>query len=286
MEINNFNCNVNINNYSINDNLNSSFNGKRCSKCNEYKSFTEFHRDKNKKDGYLPSCKICRRIYAKNYNSNEEVKLRRKKTSQQYYNYNKEKINDYNKNYHETHKDISKEYQHSYYINNLDRIKERSNSNKEHRKAYMRQWYEINREFFNKQRRERYSNDLKYRLKQTLCNRLNVIIHGYSSIKLKELLGIEFYLFLKWLEFQFYDSMSFENYGIYWHVDHTNPCNNFDLTKLTEQRECFNWVNLRPLTAVKNCSKQDKYYPFLSVLQEVKAHYFLKNFVNIILNKE
>jgi len=36
---------------------------KECSKCEETKALTEFHKDKTKKDGHYPSCKICRSPY-------------------------------------------------------------------------------------------------------------------------------------------------------------------------------------------------------------------------------
>lgn len=67
----------------------------------------------------------------------------------------------------------------------------------------------------------------------------------------------------------------------YWHIDHNNPCNNFDLTNIEQQYLCFNWKNLRPLQVSKNYSKQDKYNPNGSVLQEIKANYFMKHFDNI-----
>jgi len=45
-----------------------------------------------------------------------------------------------------------------------------------------------------------------------------------------------FYKILKeWLESQFYDGMTWENYGSTddkdnWHIDHVSPCELFDLT--------------------------------------------------------
>ena len=36
-------------------------------------------------------------------------------------------------------------------------------------------------------------------------------------------------------------------------------------------------MNIRPLSPLKNIQKSNKIDPWLNVMQEVKAHYFLKN---------
>jgi hypothetical protein len=48
--------------------------------------------------------------------------------------------------------------------------------------------------------------------------------------------------------------MSFKNYGK-WHIDHIRPCASFDLSKASEQKECFHYTNLQPLWAEDNLSK-------------------------------
>lgn len=65
--------------------------------------------------------------------------------------------------------------------------------------------------------------------------------------------------FLKeWLESQFTEEMTHENYGSYWHIDHVKPCSSFDLSKEDEIAECFNWRNLQPLKGEENLSKSNK----------------------------
>jgi hypothetical protein len=59
------------------------------------------------------------------------------------------------------------------------------------------------------------------------------------------------------LESQFVAGMTWANYGE-WHVDHIRPCAMFDLTQDAQQRECFNWSNLRPLWGVENLRKGSK----------------------------
>jgi hypothetical protein len=84
--------------------------------------------------------------------------------------------------------------------------------------------------------------------------------------------------FQKWMEFQLYDGMTLENYGKFWHVDHTKPSASFDLTKDDQCRECFSWINCRPLLAHKNIKKSISYNRFDSVLQELKSYFFFKIF--------
>ena len=60
---------------------------KKCKKCNEVKSFSEFAKDKSRKDGHRSSCKVCNKAY---YEANKE-KIRQ--SHKAYYEANKEKIN-------------------------------------------------------------------------------------------------------------------------------------------------------------------------------------------------
>jgi hypothetical protein len=82
-----------------------------------------------------------------------------------------------------------------------------------------------------------------------------------------EYLGISSGEYKKWIEYQFDDVMTWDNYGSYWHMDHVVPCNSFNLENEEEIFECFNWTNLRPLNATKNMSKNNK------ILEdEIKTH--------------
>jgi len=44
-----------------------------------------------------------------------------------------------------------------------------------------------------------------------------------------------------------------------WHIDHSQPCCKFDLSKESEQRKCFHYSNLQPLFATENLVKGGKY---------------------------
>ena len=147
---------------------------------------------------------------------------------------NKEKISEYNKLYKSEHKEEIKEYNHNYNKDNRDKIQLRQNI----------------------QHKERRKTDHNYKLRTNLGKRL------YKAIKLKtnktnDLLGSDINSIKKWIEYNFYGDMSWENYGSLWHVDHVVPCSMFDLKKDENQKICFNWCNLRPLYAEDNLVKNN-----------------------------
>jgi hypothetical protein len=71
------------------------------------------------------------------------------------------------------------------------------------------------------------------------------------------LLGCDIEYFKKWIEYQFNDGMNWSNHGKMWHIDHVKPCASYDLTQESQQRECFHWMNMRPLEKRENLSKGD-----------------------------
>lgn len=59
------------------------------------------------------------------------------------------------------------------------------------------------------------------------------------------------------LERQFAPEMTWENYGVYWQIDHIRPLREFDTTK-AGVREAWALSNLRPLSGLANRSKGGK----------------------------
>jgi hypothetical protein len=147
---------------------------------------------------------------------------------------NKEKIQEYNKNYKESHKNEIKEYNKQYNTNNRQSIQERQT----------------------KQHKLRRQNDIEYKISINLRNRIKKLINR-KSLKTKELLGCTVEELEKWLEYNFYGEMSWENYGNLWHIDHVIPCSMFDLTNIEHQKICFHWSNIRPLYAIDNLIKNN-----------------------------
>ena len=63
-------------------------------------------------------------------------------------------------------------------------------------------------------------------------------------------------------------------FGIY---DHVLPISSFNLLDEEELYKAMNWINIRPLSPLKNIKKSNKIDPWLYVMQEVKADYFIKH---------
>ena len=110
--------------------------------------------------------------------------------------------------------------------------------------------------------RERLQTDPNFRLLHNLRTRLWHALKGNSkSAHTVELLGISIKECRQHIEAQFLEGMSWENYGA-WHVDHIVPCASFDLTDPQQQRQCFHYSNLQPLTAPENNNKSDNITPY------------------------
>jgi hypothetical protein len=151
---------------------------------------------------------------------------------------------------------------------------------KECTKTKLYEWRENNKERFleicknyrdkdekkqlrNKNRREKYWNDIKERLTQTYRNRVRSCIKTKhipknTHIEYEQLLGCNWDTLSKWLEFNMIPEMSWENYGSYWHIDHVYPCSLFDFSDKNEINKCFNWTNLTPLEGIENIKKSNK----------------------------
>ncbi len=60
------------------------------------------------------------------------------------------------------------------------------------------------------------------------------------------------------LERQFDESMTFQNYGVVWEIDHVVPLKNFDLSETSQFCLAINPANLQPLFRGENQSKGAK----------------------------
>lgn len=154
---------------------------------------------------------------------------------------------------------------------------------KECMKELKRQYYEENKEKYNKQITDYQNKKIKidpvfHLLKRMRCRVYATLTKDRIPKKERtvEYLGCTASFFQKWIAFQLYDGMDMDNYGEVWHVDHTKPIARFNLLDEEERKSCFSWINCRPLLAAKNISKSSAYRPFDSVLQELKARIFMQ----------
>ncbi len=87
--------------------------------------------------------------------------------------------------------------------------------------------------------------------------------------KYEATLGCTFPTLRKWIEFNFKDGMTWENFGSKWHLDHVTPCASFDMTNKEHQSLCFHWSNLQPLDGIENIKKSAKID--LALITHIKA---------------
>ena len=192
---------------------------KRCNTCKEIKTISDFNKNKNNKDGYNRKCRDCEKIYRKQYRKDNEEKI--------------------------------KKYQLNYKKENKERLSE-----------LYKQWIENNRDHYNNyqntHRKKRLREDIEFKILNNLRNRVRSALKGVcKSAKTMELVDCTIEFLMNHLESMFYDDMNWGNYGSYWHVDHIIPCIFFDLKAPEQQKICFHWTNLQPLTAKDNLEKND-----------------------------
>jgi hypothetical protein len=152
------------------------------------------------------------------------------------------------------------EYAKEYRLNNQELVRERNREwyevkGRQHRKEYRQKRLEEERRYEN----ERYHNDPNFRMRKILRTRLIKTIKGIKTSKsLMSYVDVDILTFVKWIEYQWHDNMSWDNYGSLWEVDHVIPCSSYDLTIEDNKKECFHWSNMRPLLKTQNMSKSNK----------------------------
>jgi hypothetical protein len=142
--------------------------------------------------------------------------------------------------------------------------------NKEEVIKYKTEWRKKNWDKVYKQRKESgyckrsrkkwYHNRGKFNINWVISERIRSRVRNVLNGKVKskstlELLGCSIDDLKNHLQSKFYANMSWENYGSYWHIDHIRACASFNLQNEEEQKICFHYSNLQPLTAKDNIIK-------------------------------
>jgi hypothetical protein len=145
------------------------------------------------------------------------------------------------------------------------RERDRRSGNPEEYNKKKRESYQVRKNKINETRRKnlqrRRDEEPRYRVMMALHVRLyDAVKHqrGVKSAKTIELLGCTVEQLQTFIEAEFTDGMTWENYGE-WHIDHIRPCASFNLEDPEEQKKCFHWTNLQPLWALDNIRKGDKW---------------------------
>lgn len=212
---------------------------KKCSVCAEEKEATTefFYLDKR---GSLDSrCKSCVKAAAQeNYAKNRERKIA---TSAAWRRANPEKFVAYRAKYESA----------------PGSAKKISDAKKKHAEIHADRIAERRRE----RERRRWLEDVNYRLAKVMAHQLRRgLAAGKANVAWEELAGYTVDVLRAHLEAQFDKSMSWENYGKEWHIDHITPVSSFDLLAGRDVvRQCWSLANLRPLAAGENRRKSAKH---------------------------
>ena len=202
---------------------------KICSKCGDEKPVGEFYIRKDSKDGYRSDCIEChlkqKKIYSKN---------------------NSQHKRDYMKQYRIDNPDIVKvwiENNYEQYLWNSKKWKiENPDKAKKHKKN---------------NRKKRLENDPQYRLKNNIRRLilLSFSNKGYSKkSRTNQILGIDYDGFMKHIESQFTEGMTWDNRGE-WELDHKIP---ISLGNTEEEIIRLNhYSNFRPLWRKDNIFKSN-----------------------------
>lgn len=131
--------------------------------------------------------------------------------------------------------------------------------NREKALAATASWLERNPEYRSRYNREyertRRAVDVGFKLRRALRNRLrSALLKGQKAGSAVRDLGLSIELFKAWIEGQFEEGMTWDNYGR-WHLDHVVPLSSFDLTNREQFLVACNWYNYQPLWARDNLSK-------------------------------
>jgi len=219
---------------------------KICSKCNTEKNTNEFQKNKCSKDGFRSECSECSK------------KIKKLKS--------KEIINGYSKKYREKHREKLNENFKIYYLKNKEKENKRSKNyreklkiNKENvlveKKEPSIPWRIKNKILFYNKRKEKYQQDIIFRLSINLRNRMNSFLKtkGYKkNSKTFEIIGCSPQQLLEHLENQFVSGMSWSNRKE-WHIDHIIP-----LSSAKDETEIYklsHYTNLQPLWKEDNLKK-------------------------------
>lgn len=150
-----------------------------------------------------------------------------------------------------------KQYRRNYYLKNREKDLQKAKLRYIEKRDEIR---EQHRDYYNRTKKQKLeyeknkrSTDINFKLTKNLRSRVRVVMRSKKvgkRNKTHELIGCTVSELKDHLESKFLPTMSWENYGKLWHIDHIIPCNSFDLTIEEQQKKCFNYKNLQPLFAV------------------------------------
>lgn len=215
---------------------------KKCSKCQETKSIEEFHKDRQKGDGYRYQCKNCRAEDAVEYLVNNPG---------------------YGKKCRLAYRDKRSEYSKVYNAANLDKFRKASKKYRAANPDKCRKYLKVYRATNSDKIKAKYMENMKnlfFKLNENISSLIRISLSGNKNgCHWEHLVGYTLSDLKIHLEKQFRDGMSWENRSV-WQIDHILPRSlwRFESYADREFKQCWSLCNLQPLWAKENRIKSNK----------------------------
>lgn len=136
------------------------------------------------------------------------------------------------------------------------------------------------RESQNEYKKNKYNTDIQEKTRRRYRQKLRSYIFDEkapSNKKFVKICNCSREKFRNWIEYNFTQGMTWDNYGTGWNLDHVKPCSSFDLTDEDKLKECFDWKNTVPVYPKENLIKFNKKDNNLVDLYAVKCKMFEDN---------
>jgi hypothetical protein len=214
---------------------------KTCTRCKELKYLNEFCKSSKSKDGFLNTCKDCRKEIR-----NESYRKR----------YNKEKIAEINKK--------RKEAKSSWYKkdkeNNPEKYKKKWDKQNRNRVEIKKIWYQENKKRINEERNVKRKNNIKEKITHNISNAIRKsMIRNKAGYSWESLVGYTINELIEHLKKNIQDGFVFDDYlteGTL-HIDHIIPITFYNYKNFNDDdfKKCWNFRNLRLISKENNLSK-------------------------------
>jgi hypothetical protein len=199
---------------------------KKCSKCKTIKPKINFPKDKSRKDGYGYRCSECKNIEIKIYTENNKDYVYQKRKGK------------YNAYYNKRYANLTEE-------------------EKQKGRDYQNKWEKENKEKVRKYHKNTLTNNPSLKIANNIRTRMYQVLKGINKSKSTiELLGCSIKEYIIYLERKFDKNMNWDNYGIYWEIDHIKELYKFNLLDPIQQKEAFHFSNTQPLSVIENQRKR------------------------------
>ena len=141
----------------------------------------------------------------------------------------------------------------------VDKRKIENKLNESSIKLYRDEYYKNNKDKFKDNYKKNREKNPSFKIAHNTRVRINCALkNGSKSISTEKLLGCTFKEYKVYLENLFDSNMNWDNYGVYWEIDHIKQCSTFNLELLENQKLCFHFTNTQPLSKIDNQRKSKK----------------------------